>query len=154
MYDFWQNHFIRWSGQETRRGDSVFTEGPGGPWGPMLSCVHVHEWGRDGHLASSLWKRRQTIKKSERRNKHANTCQRSIPTVSLTPTHPPIIETMSWQSTEWKGWKRKGLMWFCDSILAKHGCDFARSLRRRDSVETLQRSWWNGGSCRNAPGVS
>lgn len=37
-------------------GGSFCTKGPGGPWGPMLSCVHVQEWGRDGHLASSLWK--------------------------------------------------------------------------------------------------
>lgn len=49
----------------------VFTEGPGGPWGPMLSCVHVQEWGRDGHFASSLWKGRQKVKKLEKRHTHS-----------------------------------------------------------------------------------
>lgn len=61
-----------------QRTVGVFTEGPGGPSGPMLSCVHVQEWGREGHLASSLWKGRYTRWSDQKRNKDAQTHCRGV----------------------------------------------------------------------------
>lgn len=39
---------------KTRGTICFLTAGPGGPGGPMLSCVHVQAFGRLGHFASSL----------------------------------------------------------------------------------------------------
>lgn len=50
----------------------VFTEGPGGPGGPTLSCAHVQAWGRAGHLSSSLCsrERKEMVKERKKDNKN------------------------------------------------------------------------------------
>lgn len=56
----------------------------------MLSCVHVHEWGSEGHLASSLCEEKLEDKQIKNRKSQS----------LLSDSHPRVSETVTWQSAK------------------------------------------------------